>query len=564
MREYIKIETPFNRCVDGNKKLIEGSWRSSTVEYLKDNQWICTEKVDGCLLGKTKLMLADGGTITIGEVVRKKLPVEILGMQDGKVVSTKVSAWHDNGITDDWYKFMINRRGMGTKGNTYFTLTCTGNHKLFIDGEWKEAKDIKIGDNVAFLREKQQLTWIQEQIITGLVLGDGSIGNHGRSIEFSHLSSKSQYIEWLLKMMGNMAGNPHKIRTSGYGSEILPARTISCYGIKEYAEKFISDGKKIIPKDIELSPISLAVFFMDDGSLVRGPGQEDRCAFAMNDYDEQSVDNFINALETQMHIKAVKFNSKGWNIRLHAREFEKLEMIVSPYICECMQYKLSPKFRGHCIELEEKELYQTINTTFSNQVIGIEIINEKHRRYDITTGTHNYFANGVLVHNCNVSVEWDGHAVSFHGRTEKAQLPVHLLNKLMELFSGEVNEELFEQKFGEAHVILYGEGYGAKIQKSGGLYSDEPNFILFDVLIGDVWLKRGAVLNIAKTFGIEAVPVILTGTLQDAINFVKTKPKSWIGKCEAPMEGLVCRPAVEVLDRLGKRVIVKVKARDFE
>lgn len=165
---------------------------------------------------------------------------------------------------------------------------------------------------------------------------------------------------------------------------------------------------------------------------------------------------------------------------------------------------------------------------------------------------------------CCCSVEWDGHTVSFHGRTEKAQLPVHLLNKLMELFSGEVNEELFEQKFGEAHVILYGEGYGSKIQKGGGLYSDEPNFILFDVLIGDTWLKRESVEDIAKTFGIEAVPIILTGTLQDAINFVKTKPMSWIGKCEAPMEGLVCRPAVELFDRLGKRVIVKVKARDFE
>ena len=29
-----------------------------------------------------------------------------------------------------------------------------------------------------------------------------------------------------------------------------------------------------------------------------------------------------------------------------------------------------------------------------------------------------------------------------------------------------VNEELFEQKFGEMQVILFGEGYGAKIRKS--------------------------------------------------------------------------------------------------
>lgn len=29
------------------------------------------------------------------------------------------------------------------------------------------------------------------------------------------------------------------------------------------------------------------------------------------------------------------------------------------------------------------------------------------------------------------------------------------------------------------------------------------------------------------------------------------------------MEGLVCRPAIEVLDRQGRRVITKIKAKDF-
>jgi hypothetical protein len=43
---------------------------------------------------------------------------------------------------------------------------------------------------------------------------------------------------------------------------------------------------------------------------------------------------------------------------------------------------------------------------------------------------------------------------------------------------------------------------------------------------------------------------------------VKTKPKSTIGT--ADMEGLVCKPAIDMLDRTGKRLIVKVKVCDFE
>lgn len=162
----------------------------------------------------------------------------------------------------------------------------------------------------------------------------------------------------------------------------------------------------------------------------------------------------------------------------------------------------------------------------------------------------------------NIGIVWDGHRVSYQGRTENAQIPAHLVTKLIELFGGPVNEEIFEQKFGEMPVILFGEGYGVKIQK-GGSYRSDVSFILFDVYLPEkhLWLKRDAVEDIAKTFGIDVVPIIFKGTLDDAVKYVKGKPKSTIGT--ANMEGLVCRPVVDVLDRMGRRVIVKVKVKDF-
>ena len=147
----------------------------------------------------------------------------------------------------------------------------------------------------------------------------------------------------------------------------------------------------------------------------------------------------------------------------------------------------------------------------------------------------------------NIGIVWDGHKVSYQGRTERAQIPEHLMNKLIEMFGGMVNEELFEQKFGEMQVILFGEGYGSRIQKGGGKQ--------------DLWLKRDSLEDIAKAFNIDIVPIILKGTLQEAVDYVKSKPKSTIGT--AKMEGLVCKPAVDVLDRMGKRVIVKIKVCDF-
>lgn len=44
MIPYIKIDTPFERDNDGTKKLIDCKFRNETVEYLKDNKWLCSEK----------------------------------------------------------------------------------------------------------------------------------------------------------------------------------------------------------------------------------------------------------------------------------------------------------------------------------------------------------------------------------------------------------------------------------------------------------------------------------------------------------------------------------------
>lgn len=207
--------------------------------------------------------------------------------------------------------------------------------------------------------------------------------------------------------------------------------------------------------------------------------------------------------------------------------------------------------------------YIKIETPFERDTSGSKkLIEGKWRNESIEYLRNAQWVFTEKIDGTNISVVWDGHKVELHGRTERAQIPSHLVNRLHDLFGGEVNEELFEQTFGETPMILYGEGYGIKIQ-NGGLYRDDVDFILFDVYQPDmdIWLKREAVESIAKTFNIDVVPVILEGTIDEAIDYVKHNPKSTIGS--APMEGLVGRPEIELKDRCGKRVIVKIKVKDF-
>jgi len=158
----------------------------------------------------------------------------------------------------------------------------------------------------------------------------------------------------------------------------------------------------------------------------------------------------------------------------------------------------------------------------------------------------------------NIRVIWDGHKVAFGGRTDNAQIPAKLVAVLRELFP----EELFEQAFGGEPAVLYGEGYGAGIQKAGGNYRQTQGFVLFDVRVGDWWLRRPDIEDVASKMGVDAVPVIAECTLTEAIAAVAHGDvfSQW---GSFPAEGMVGVPAVPLFTRAGERVIVKVKRADF-
>ena len=206
--------------------------------------------------------------------------------------------------------------------------------------------------------------------------------------------------------------------------------------------------------------------------------------------------------------------------------------------------------------------YPKIETIFSRDTEGTKkLIFGTYRDETVKYLRFNDWQFTEKIDGTNISVEWDGHAVSFHGRTERAQIPKHLLEYLEKTFLTTEAEELFEQTYGDKNVILYGEGYGAKIQ-NGGNYRSDVSFILFDVLIGDNWQEREWVEKTAKMFGIDVVPVVFVGSLEEGVDYVMEHHPSTIGT--AMMEGVVGRPMVEMRDRLGKRIIVKIKLEDFK
>lgn len=165
--------------------------------------------------------------------------------------------------------------------------------------------------------------------------------------------------------------------------------------------------------------------------------------------------------------------------------------------------------------------------------------------------------------NIRISLNENGGLV-IGGRTDAAQVPTPLLGYLMETFT----PEALRAKFADAPFVIFGEGYGPKIQ-NGGDYSPAPRLRVFDVLVGDWWLEPENVEDVAATFNVRTVPTVtwITRLPRSRDDLASLLPQSWVpnedGGKPRQAEGIVARPVPLLLNRRGERLLWKLKFRDF-
>ena len=162
--------------------------------------------------------------------------------------------------------------------------------------------------------------------------------------------------------------------------------------------------------------------------------------------------------------------------------------------------------------------------------------------------------------------------VEFGGRTEKAQIPASLVAYLRKTFTEELMKSCFHQGPDGSwpEVVIFGEGYGPKIQKGGGTYRSDVAVRVFDVNVGGWWLETHDVQDVAWKLGIKTVPYtqmihdfptnendlseILHGwsptAIEDSLQFREA-------------EGIVARAEPMLHLRNGERCIWKLKYSDF-
>ena len=186
---------------------------------------------------------------------------------------------------------------------------------------------------------------------------------------------------------------------------------------------------------------------------------------------------------------------------------------------------------------------------------GVFTTPEIEALYDVPIWSFTEKINGM-----NMRALWDGHEVTIGGRTDRAQIPGDLLEGMQRIFT----EEKFEQEFGDTPVVVFGEGYGAGIQK-GGHYRDTKGFIGFDMAVNGSYLSpdnaRAAIRN---CFGADVTDGSLPTLSLDQIIKGYSHYASFFSRAGVPPEGFVGVTVPGLLDKRGHRIVVKIKGCDFD
>jgi recombination protein RecA len=179
----------------------------------------------------------------------------------------------------------------------------------------------------------------QRSLIVGSLLGDGAMRCKTNAlIEFNHGAHQRAYVDWKYRQLAALVGTPPKLRSGNGGRVAYRFTTLSLPELTPYYRAFYSEGRKVVP-EMDLTPLALAVWFMDDGS-------KSYRALYLNtqQFDLESQERLMAMLTKQWSIRATLNRDKSYHrIRIAVESVARFIEIVRPHMLDEMLYK----FPGH-------------------------------------------------------------------------------------------------------------------------------------------------------------------------------------------------------------------------
>lgn len=367
---------------------------------------IVTVKMDGeCFPSITKISMMDGTKKQISKIKKGDVVVGF-DENNGCIVPSIVKNTYFNGETENWVKLWYECANI--KNRKKFVI-CTADHNFKVgDNLYRAVEEIDIGDEIYHLYNKIEPSDIQKQILLGKLLGDGSFGGKLHNIvQYSHKIDHKEYSLFINSSLNDVYSSSciDTNKNSFSGKNKFVSRTKSFDWIEDLYHKMYASGKKEIPVCLvdDITVLSLAILYMDDGHLKHSNSQKDIMSISVCNFNKESCRN-LQLVFDKLGIKTTVTNSDGYNyLHISSKSVDKFSEMILEYVPPIMQYKLPKKYRGNIVNVIDSGKCSNEINNIKVKVLKKEIIkNYPYKgKYDIETTTSNYYAKGVLVHNCS-------------------------------------------------------------------------------------------------------------------------------------------------------------------
>lgn len=185
------------------------------------------------------------------------------------------------------------------------------------------------------------LTQFQKSLIEGTILGDGYIrtieGRADAFLEVNHSIHQKEYVDWKYQVLEPIVKSAPKTRRGNGDRIAYRFFTQQLPYLSLMQDRFYYRKKKIIPSNLDLTPMKLAVWYMDDGSKCRS--SDVYLNTQQFDYSDQK--KLITKL-SELGLEArLNKDKQYYRIRFLKSSVPKLFRTIQPHMTESMSYKLS-------------------------------------------------------------------------------------------------------------------------------------------------------------------------------------------------------------------------------